>query len=1155
MRLSAALPAGSPRLSWLPASLFLISLATIMPPPVAQAQLTNYGPAVALAGGFKSPYGVAVDKNGNVFVADTGQNAIKEILAVNGKTPSSPTVKTVSTAFKAPRGIAVDVSGNVFLTGSWNGANPGVSEILAVNGVIPSSPAIKALGSGFSDPYGVAVDSFGDVFVADTGNGAVKEILALRNATVIPLSPSLRTLATGFDSPVSVAVDDSGNVFVANFGTDQNGSVEEIQAVDGSVPESPTVVTLAGSYGFLSPAGVALDSSGNVFVSDEKGNALFEIVAVGGFATVNLLASVAGAQGVAVDVTGNVFAASNSEGSVVELPRILIPGGVTPGSISLNLGSQAVGSPGAAQALSFSISAGTQVSSIAILTTGIPDLDFTDAGAGTCTARIYATATTCKVTVKFTPLAAGLRRGAVVFYDGPSNVLATTPIYGTGTGPQATFQPGSASAVAGGLGTVSGVAVDAAGNIFAVVFQNQDGSVGIFEILAKGGYTTVRNLSSRFAAPFGVAVDGSGNVFVADALSNAVKELVAASGYTTVKTLGSGFYEPEGVALDGSGNVFVGDSGNARVKEILAEGGYTTVKTLAPDFTFGFPQGIAVDAGDNVFVADSSSYYKSVYEIHARGGYTSANTVGGVFDSPIGVALDAGGDVYVADYGDGMVKEILAQDGYKTVNTLSTAFVSPEGLALDGSGNVFVADSSTGQVGRLDLATPPSLSFSTSTPVGSIDTADGPQTVSIWNIGNQPLIFAEPKTGSNPSYPESFPENTHVNHLCDIDNPLEAGASCDVSVDFAPKGAGANSGSVVLTDNILNRVNATQEIALGGMGLGVPKLSWPEPASITYGTALSSTQLDATASVAGTFTYSPATGTVLPGGRQRLSATFTPRAADYITASATVNLTVNLASQLIVFAAVPTQTEGTDVNLSVKSSSALPVVLTSLTPTICQLSGTWASSIAAGDCAIVASQSGNNDYLSATTVRQTFEVAPSTQTSHQTITFAPIATQTAAKTITLQATASSALAVSFQSATPAVCTVTGKTASLIAYGFCQIQAWQGGNSKYFAAPTVTREFGVSHATQQIDFPAIPTQVAGGTVQLTATASSGLPVTFASKKPSVCTVSGTTATLLAYGFCAIEATQAGNETYLPVETSQEFGVAHARKDAPIPSAAK
>jgi DNA-binding beta-propeller fold protein YncE len=92
------------------------------------------------------------------------------------------------------------------------------------------------------------------------------------------------------------------------------------------------------------------------------------------------------------------------------------------------------------------------------------------------------------------------------------------------------------------------------------------------EILAPD-YTTI-NTRIGFNNPTGVAVDASGNVFVADNGNNAVKKILAAGGYTTLITLGSGFLNPSGVAVDASGNVFVADSGNNAVKMILVPGGH-----------------------------------------------------------------------------------------------------------------------------------------------------------------------------------------------------------------------------------------------------------------------------------------------------------------------------------------------------------------------------------------------------------------------------------------------------------------------------------------------------------------------------------------------------------------------------------------------------
>jgi sugar lactone lactonase YvrE len=192
------------------------------------------------------------------------------------------------------------------------------------------------------------------------------------------------------------------------------------------------------------------------------------------------------------------------------------------------------------------------------------------------------------------------------------------------------------------------------------------------------------SLNGSFIAPAGVAVDGSGNVFVADSLHSAIYEIP--SGCTTsgcVKELGSGFSQPDGVAVDGSGNVFVSDYGNNAVKEILAADGYATFKTLGG---IGYPKGIAVDGAGNVFVANANNGY--VYEILAVGGYTTVNTLGG-FNTPNGVAVDGAGNVYVNDV-TGAVYEILAAGGYTTVNTLVGNGYG--GIAVDGRGDVFIAN-------------------------------------------------------------------------------------------------------------------------------------------------------------------------------------------------------------------------------------------------------------------------------------------------------------------------------------------------------------------------------------------------------------------------------------------------------------------------------
>lgn len=166
----------------------------------------------------------------------------------------------------------------------------------------------------------------------------------------------------------------------------------------------------------------------------------------------------------------------------------------------------------------------------------------------------------------------------------------------------------------------------------------------------------------------------------------------------------------------------------------------------------------------------------------------------------------------------------------------------------------------------------------------------------------------------------------------------------------------------------------------------------------------------------------------------------------------------------------------------------------------------------------------------------------------QTIDFPAVSSQAVGSTLALSATASSGLAVSFVSETTSVCTVSGTTATFLTTGTCTIQATQPGNSTWAAATPVSQSFtlNASSESQTITFNNPGTQTVGTPLTLSATASSGLPVSFASETTSVCTVNGTTATFLATGTCTIQATQAGNATYAAATpVSQSFTVNAAK----------
>ena len=135
------------------------------------------------------------------------------------------------------------------------------------------------------------------------------------------------------------------------------------------------------------------------------------------------------------------------------------------------------------------------------------------------------------------------------------------------------------------------------------------------------------------------------------------------------------------------------------------------------------------------------------------------------------------------------------------------------------------------------------------------------------------------------------------------------------------------------------------------------------------------------------------------------------------------------------------------------------------------------------------------------------------------------------------------LAVTLSSTTPTVCTVSGSTINLLTVGTCTIKADQAGNTTYNPAPTVSRSFGVSKASQTITFANPGTKaLAQSPLTVNPTASSSLAVTLSSTTPTVCTVSGTTINLLTVGTCTIKADQAGSATYNPAATvSRSFSV--------------
>jgi uncharacterized delta-60 repeat protein len=288
------------------------------------------------------------------------------------------------------------------------------------------------------------------------------------------------------------------------------------------------------------------------------------------------------------------------------------------------------------------------------------------------------------------------------------------------------------------------------------------------------GSTDGTGSTARFARPFGVAVDGVGNVYVADAGNNTIRKVTPGGVVTTLAGLagpsgsldGTGsmarFAYPSGVAVDNAGNVYVADDGNHTIRKVTPGGAVTTLAGLAGSYgsadgtgstaRFNSPSGVAVDSAGSVYVADGGN--STIRKVTPDGVVTtlaglaqyigtnsfsaggSADGTGSAarFKFPSGVSVDSNGNIYVADEGNSTIRKVtpdgvvttlagLAGSYGSTDGTGSTArFDSPSGVSVDSAGNVYVADIWNFTIRKM---TPAGVVTTLAGQTGSYGSADG----------------------------------------------------------------------------------------------------------------------------------------------------------------------------------------------------------------------------------------------------------------------------------------------------------------------------------------------------------------------------------------------------------------------------------------------
>ena len=713
------------------------------------------------------PYGLAVDAGGNVFVADGSNHRVRRVdtngiittVAGNGTNGFSGDGGPATNAMLGTcYGIAVDKIGNLYLADYGNNLIRKVD----TNGVIIT---VAASNAGINQPRGLAVDGAGNLFVADTGNyrvhkvdpNGVVSVVAGKNSSIYGGDGGLAT--NGTLNPYAVTVDTNGNLYIADY---NNNRIRRVDGVSG------IITTVAGTNftGFTGdgglavnarlyrPAAVYADGLGNLLIWDAGNGRIRQIDANGIITTVagNGSTSYSGDGGAATnagillggmtsDAYGSLYVADDTGGRIRQVATSKLPYLALNAVTTNNAGTYDVIISNATGSVTSSVATVSVVFPPA-LTAATADVFVTNGSPATLMASVSGTAPFgCQWYVYPATGLAGATNATLTYAAATTNqngyyfcvvtnayssvtsrVAALTVVVPPGIGVQPSNQ-----VVAAGQNITFGVVATGTGP-FRYQWQLNGTNLPANDLITTvAGNGTNGYLNDGLAAtnaelsqPIGVAVDGAGNLYIADYGNNRVRKVDTNGVITTVAGTGINGESGNGglavnaqvsyvqcVALDASNNLYLGEIGG-RVRKVdtngiislVAGGGNQAVGTanlVATNANLFNVTGLAVDSGGNLFMANSSSYglvkaspnglIKPYANLTSHG--LAADAAGNIFDAN-GIyqvhKVDTNGVATVfagsGAYGD-------SGDGGPAVNASLRA---ADGVAVDMWGNAFIAD-------------------------------------------------------------------------------------------------------------------------------------------------------------------------------------------------------------------------------------------------------------------------------------------------------------------------------------------------------------------------------------------------------------------------------------------------------------------------------
>jgi sugar lactone lactonase YvrE len=637
------------------------------------------------------PSFLTADPAGDVYFVD--QNSVVEmnastgvltVVAGNGATGySGDQGPATSAQLNGPAGLALDSSGNLYIADAGNNVirevSGGVITTIAGNGSLGAGCANgPATSAPLNTPSGLAVDSHGNLYIADTEDYCVRKVsngtITTVAGTGVPFysgdNGQAVNAAIGFAE--SVAVDSNGNLYIADAGNERIRKVTVSTGVITTVAGNGTCCAFSGDGGpatsavLASPLGIAVDSMGNIFIADANHNVIREVTngnintAAGNHA---LGAGFSGDTGaatqaqlssprmVAVDGSGNLYIADQGNNRIREVSHFDINTIVGDGLIGDN-GPATSGQLGSPFGIGLDPAGNLYIADTTLLrvrkVTAATGVITTVAGNGTSGASIANGSSATSVGLNFPNGVAADRNGNVYISDSfafailevASGLIST--FAGDGTNG---YRGDSGLATQAEIGNTYGIAADSQGNVYiSDDLETNTTSANRVREISGGDINTVAGdgaigsagdggpaTSAQLNFPTGLAVDSLGNLYIADLYNNEIRKvsqgtITTAAGNGAMGFSGDGslainaeLNNPGGVAVDSQGNLFIADTGNNRIRMVTASD--HIIRTIAGNGTVGYsgdygpatsaelngPTDVAVNSAGSVLVADGSS--------------------------------------------------------------------------------------------------------------------------------------------------------------------------------------------------------------------------------------------------------------------------------------------------------------------------------------------------------------------------------------------------------------------------------------------------------------------------------------------------------------------------------------------------------------------